>query len=320
MDKWGILESNYSINENIDTAMTTPSRSVLALQDMALFADVGRALSFTRASRLSGVPIATLSRRIALLEKRVGVRLFERTTRRLSLTEPGRRYLERCERIVQEAASAHEVLKEAAERPAGHLRLSMPVEFGLTVIAPIIDEFARRYPEITVDVDLSSGPANFVDGKVDVSIRLGEIRDQSLIVRRLGSAARLLYAAPSYLARRGGLNHPTDLAEHDCILQTYMAQPNVWRLVSGDSSIDVDVHGRFSTNNVSMTLKFAEQGHGIAALEPSIARASYDAGAVRQVLMDWTFPPAPIHAVITSRLIPARVRTFIDFVASRLTV
>src|SRR5258707_10640890 len=133
------------------------------LQDMTFFVEVARALSFTRASKASGIPIATLSRRVATLEKRVGVRLLERTTRRLALTEPGRRYLERCERIVQEADIAHEILKDAAERPAGHLRVSVPVEFGLISIAPIIDEFARHYPEITIDAELSPRPANFVD-------------------------------------------------------------------------------------------------------------------------------------------------------------
>ena len=188
------------------------SPAVMALQDMALFVEVARAQSFTRASQVSGIPIATLSRRVATLEKRVGVRLLERTTRRLALTEPGRRYLERCERIVQEADIAHEILKEAAERPAGHLRISMPVEFGLISVAPVIDEFARHYPEITIDAELSSRPADFIDDNVDVSIRLGEIRDTSLIARRLGVAARLLYAAPSYLARRGVPNHPRDPA------------------------------------------------------------------------------------------------------------
>lgn len=300
--------------------MATQSPGNLALQDMAVFVEVARALNFTRASEVSGIPIATLSRRVALLEKRVGVRLFERSTRRLALTEPGRRYLERCERIVQDAVAAHEVLREAAERLTGHLRLSMPVEFGLTLIAPIIDEFARQFPDITIDADLTSRTANFVDEKVDVSIRLGEITDQSLVARRLGSAGRLFYASPSYLAKRGEPRHPKDLSQHDCILQSYMAKPGVWQLVSGRKSIDVDVHGRFSTNNVSMTLKFVEQGHGIAALSPPIARQAYDSGAVRQVLLDWSFPPAPVHAVMTSRLVPARVRAFVEFLASRLTV
>jgi DNA-binding transcriptional LysR family regulator len=99
-----------------------------------------------------------------------------------------------------------------------------------------------------------------------------------------------------------------------------MARPDIWRLVSDKKSVDVNVHGRFSTNNVSMTLKFAEQGHGIAALSPPIAMPAYDSGAVRQVLTDWSFPLAPVHAVMTSRLVPARVRAFVDFLASRLTV
>lgn len=290
------------------------------LQDMVFFVEVALALSFTRASKASGIPIATLSRRITLMEKRVGVRLFQRTTRRLALTEPGKRYLERCERIVQEAAAAQEVLKEAAERLTGHLRLSMPVEFGLTLIAPIIDEFARLYPEISVDADLSPRPADFVDESVDVSIRLGEIRDASLIARRLGNAARLFYASPVYLARHGEPAHPKDLGRHQCILQSYMPQPSVWRVISGKKSVDVTVHGRFSTSNVSMTLKFAEQGHGIAALSPPIARQAIDSGTVRQILVDWSLPPMPVHAVMTSRLVPARVRAFVDFLAKRLTV
>jgi DNA-binding transcriptional LysR family regulator len=103
-------------------------------------------------------------------------------------------------------------------------------------------------------------PANFVDESVDVSIRLGEIREPSLIVRRLGNAARQLYASPAHLARRGVPNHPADLGQHDCVLQSNMAQPAIWRLISGESSVDVDVRGRLSTNNVSMTLRFVEQG------------------------------------------------------------
>jgi DNA-binding transcriptional LysR family regulator len=301
-------------------AMAPRALAPSELEDMIFFVEVARALSFTRASRASGIPIATLSRRVTLLEKRVGVRLLTRTTRRLALTEPGQRYLERCERIVEDAAAAQEVLKEAAERLTGHLRLSMPVEFGLTMIAPVIDAFARLYPDITIDADLTPRPANFVDESVDVSIRLGEVRDPSLVVRRLGNAARLFYAAPSYLARAGEPGHPKDLGNHDCILQTYMAQPGSWRMVSGKRAVEVNVHGRFATNNVSMTLKLAEQGHGIAALSPPIARPAFDSGAVRQILVDWSLPPMAVHAVMTSRLVPARVRVFVDFLANRLLV
>ena len=300
--------------------MTVRSEAAMALQDMALFVAVARALSFTKASAASGVPIATLSRRIAAMEKRSGVRLFERTTRRLSLTEPARRYLERCERIVQEADLAQDVLTDAAERTAGHLRVSMPVEFGLYNIAPVVDEFARLYPEITMELDLTPRPAHLVDDTVDVSIRLGEVRDPSLIARRLGVAVRLLYAAPGYLAARGTPHDPAALAGHDCILQSYMADPSTWRLVAEGQAVDVAVHGRFATNNVSMTLNLAEQGYGIAALSPAIARAAVEAATVRRVLDGWSFPPMPVHALMTSRLLPARVRRFVDFLAARLEI
>lgn len=300
--------------------MASPALAPSDLQDMVFFVEVARVLNFTRASQASGIPIATLSRRVALLEKRVGVRLFQRTTRRLVLTEPGKRYLERCERIVQDAAAAQEVLKEAAERLTGHLRVSMPVEFGLSLVAPLIDEFSRLYPEITFEADLTPRPANFADENIDLSIRLGEIGDSALIVRRLGNAARLFYASPAYLAKYGEPAHPRDLGRHACILQSYMEQPGIWRVVSGRRSVDVNVHGRFSTNNVSMTLKFAEQGHGIAALSPPNVRQSFDSGAIRQILADWSLPPMPVHAVLTSRLVPARVRAFLDFLASRLTI
>lgn len=300
--------------------MASPSPTSLHLEDMGFFVEVARTLSFTRASHATGIPIATLSRRVALLEKRAGVRLLQRTTRRLALTEPGRRYFERCERIVQDAAAAHEVLKEAAEQLAGHLRVSMPVEFGLTLIAPVIDDFARLYPAITIEAELSPRPADFSDQEIDVSIRLGELKDGSLVARRLGNATRLFYASPTYLAKHGAPVQPADLSQHDCILQSYMAKPGIWRLVSGKRSTEVKVKGRFATNNISMTLKFAEQGHGIAVLSPPIARASLDAGAIRQVLSDWSFPPMPVHAVMTSRLVSARVRAFVDFLASRLIV
>jgi DNA-binding transcriptional LysR family regulator len=222
MDKYGTLKTFIPFMRRSDFALAVAGALRSARHDV--FRGGRSRLEFHPREQGFGHTHCHVSRRIALMEKRVRVRLFQRTTRRLALTEPGRRYLERCERIVQEAAAAHEVLKEAAERLTGHLRISMPVEFGLTLIAPIIDEFARQYPEITVDAELSSRPADFVDQNIDVSIRLGELRDPSLIVRRLGSAARLFYASPSYLARYGVPRHPKDLGKHECILQSYMAR------------------------------------------------------------------------------------------------
>jgi DNA-binding transcriptional LysR family regulator len=296
----------------------SPSSSPVALQDMALFVEVARALNFTRASEASGVSVATLSRRITSLEKRVGVRLLERSTRRVALTEPGRRYLERCERIVQEAGVAHEALREEGERPSGHLRVSMPVEFGLVYVAPLVDEFAQAFPDISMELEFSPRPAPLAEGSVDVGIRLGEVRDHSLVARRLGSAARVLYASPGYLAKHGLPRLPKDLAKHECILASYMAQPKSWQLWRGKEAVEVEVHGRFSTNNVSMTLRLAEKGHGVAVLSPAAARAAHEAGTIRRVLDDWNMSPIAVHVVTTSRILPARTRAFVDFLAARL--
>ena len=294
--------------------------AVIALEDMALFVAVARALSFTKASAATGIPIATLSRRIANMERRAEVRLFERTTRQLALTGIGRRYFDKCERIVQEAEIAQEILRDAVEKTVGHLRVSTPVEFGLYNVFPVVEAFARFYPDITIDLDLTPRPVDLIEEGVDISIRLGELPDSPLVVRRLGSAERVLYASPQYLALHGIPKKPEDLADHSCIIQSYMNSPNEWKLVNRKRTMSVAVKGRFSTNNVSMCLKLAAQSHGIAALSPTIVRSSLGIDSVQQILDGWSFPPMPVHAVMTSRLMPARVRLFLEFLASRLEV
>jgi DNA-binding transcriptional LysR family regulator len=298
--------------------MRSTAIAAIALQDIALFVEVARGRSFTRASETLSVPNATLSRRIAVLEQRVGVRLLERSTRRVELTEVGKRYFERCERVVEEASIAHQMLKETVERPAGHLRISMPVDFGLAYVAPIVEEFARYYPEITMELELSPRHADFVAGRVDVALRLGEVKQEQLVARSLGHVARALYASPAYLALRGAPVRPTDLREHDCILMSNQRHPSRWRLVRGTRAVDVSVQGRFSTNSVAMMQRLAEQGYGIAGLAPALVRAAYDAGRLKPVLEDWECERMPVRALTASRLVPARVRTFVDFLASRL--
>ena len=189
-----------------------------ALLDMTLFVEVARTKSFSLASRNLGVPGATLSRRIAAMEREFGVRLFDRTTRRVELTEAGRRYFERCGRLVDEARLAQEALRETAEQPSGHVRLSMPVDLGVLVIGPLLTDFARQFPGITFDLDLSPRYTDLVGDHVDVAIRLGTVKDDQLVARRIGSIAQALYAATAYLALRGTPTQPADLVEHECIV------------------------------------------------------------------------------------------------------
>ena len=291
-----------------------------AMHDMTLFVEVARTGSFSRASANIRVPGATLSRRIAAMEREFGVRLFNRTTRKVELTEAGRRYFERCESLVEEARLAHEVLRDAAQGLTGHVRVSMPVDMGVNHVGPLLPEFARRYPGISFELDLSPSHRDLVGEHVDVAIRIGTVTGDQLIVRRIGTVDMLMFAAPVYLDRNGEPQQPVDLVEHECIT-LLMPQPGArWCLKRDAAAIEVTVRGRFALNNLGLMRVLAERGLGIVVLSHALAREAVNAGRLVQVLQGWTLPPLPVHAVMSSRLQPARVRAFVDFLAARLSL
>ena len=289
-----------------------------ALHDMTLFVEVARTASFSRASRNLGVPGATLSRRIAAMEREFGVRLFNRTTRRVELTEAGGRYFERCGRLVDEARLAQEALRETAVQPSGNVRLSMPVDLGVTVIGPLLTDFARQFPGISFDLDLSPRNTDLVGEHVDVAIRLGTVKDEKLVARRIGSVDQRLFAAPAYLALRGRPTQPADLVEHECILLRGAQRQALWRLQGDTDAAEVVVRGRFMANNVGLMRVLAERGMGIAVLDPSLVREPLASGRLLQVLPEWSAPRLPMHAVMSSRMQPASVRALLDFLVARL--
>ena len=296
------------------------------LHDMVLFVEVARTRSFSAAGRNLGVPTPTLSRRIAAMETRFGVRLFERSTRHVTLTDVGQRYFDRCAHLADEARLAEEALLDSTEQPTGHLRLSMPVDFGLHFLGPLLYEFGMRYPLITFDLDLSSLHRDLAEGKVDVAFRLGEVKEDQLVARRIAFVGRKLFAAPSYLKSHGRPLQPPDLAAHQCIGAPGGGTGAVWRLLNGEEGINtasnavVNVRGRFATNNIGMMKMLAERGAGIAALDPALLVDALDRGALERVLPDWEFPRFPLYAVTTSRMQPARVKLLIDFITPRLNV
>ena len=289
-----------------------------ALHDMTLFVEVARTTSFSRASRNLSVPGATLSRRIAAMEREFGVRLFDRTTRRVELTEAGRRYFERCGHLVDEARLAQEALRETAAQPSGHIRISMPVDLGVTAIGPVLTDFARQFPGISFDLDLSPRNADLVGEHVDVAIRLGTVRNEALVARRIGSVEQRMFASPAYLALRGMPTQPADLVEHECILLRSAQRQALWRLQGDADMAEVVVRGRFMLNNVGLMRVLAERGMGIAVLDPSLVRESLANGRLSQVLPEWAAPRLPIHAVMSSRIQPASVRALLDFLVARL--
>jgi DNA-binding transcriptional LysR family regulator len=287
------------------------------LNDMALFVEVAKARSFRRAAEATGIPNSTLSRRISLLEKAVGLRLFHRTTRKIELTEAGHVYFERSRRIVEEARLAHEQLGEMLAQPSGVLRASLPVGFANVFLAPLIAEFAALYPAISFEFDLSPRRADLVAEPVDVAIRMGESPDSTLISRQIARLSRHLYASPRYLERSAEPKAPDDLVRHEC-LRLRSSEPGMWTLLGPDGTLNVAVAGRFLLNDVGMIQRLATLGMGIAVLAEAVAAEDVAKGLLRRVLPHWRATPIAVHAVTETRLLPAKTQRFIEFLRDRL--
>ncbi|KQY82426.1 LysR family transcriptional regulator [Pelomonas sp. Root1444] len=290
-----------------------------SLGDIELFVEVARAKGFRRAADLLDMPNSTLSRRITELERQVGVRLFHRTTRKVELTEAGSAYFRRCEGLVAEARVAHEALLDVAERPSGVLRVSMPVDLAITYLAAPLRVFAERYPLIDFELDLTARRVDLVADGFDLAIRLGEppATPSSLIARRLGAVKRQLYASPHYLKAAPPLEQPRDLARHSCIMLVSARQAG-WTLHGQGQQLTVPVSGRYAMNSLGMCRAFARLGLGIAVMGPEDTEAERHAGELVRVLPDWALAPLAVHAITESRLLPSRVRLFVDFLAETL--
>lgn len=288
------------------------------LNDMALFVEVVKARGFRHAAEAVGMPNSTVSRRISSLEKAIGLRLLHRTTRKIELTEAGQIYFERCKRIVDEARLAHEQLGELLAQPSGVLRASLPVDFANIYLAPLIAEFARRYPGISFDFDLTPRLVDLVAEPFDVAIRMGNPPNSNLIARQLANLACYLYASPRYLEQFGEPGHPADLVQHECIgFRT--AKANVWVLHKADESMEIAVGGRYQLNSVGLIRRLTTLDQGIAVLPAEIVAEDVAQGRLRRILPAWEGPSIPVYAMTETRLLPAKTQRFIEFLRERLS-
>lgn len=287
------------------------------LNKMALFVEVVKAKGFRRAAEVMGMPNSTLSRHINELEKAIGLRLLHRTTRKIELTEAGLIYFERCKRIVDEARLAHEQLGAMVAQPSGVLRVSLPVDFATVFLSPLIVEFARAYPGISFDFDLTPRRIDLVSEPVDVAIRMGELADSNLIARELARLPRYLYASPGYLASFGEPDEPGQLARHAC-LRLRTGEASAWTLRHAGETVEVAVDGRFLLNSIGMMRSLATQDMGIAMLAEGIVAEDLACGRLRRVLAPWQAPPIPVYAITETRLLPAKTQRFIEFLRERL--
>ncbi|MUI16025.1 LysR family transcriptional regulator [Massilia dura] len=279
--------------------------------------------SLSAAAREMGITTSAVSKRLALLEGRIGVPLVNRTTRRMSLTPEGEVLLEHAQRILQELSDLEQMLTKSKGTPKGQLRVNATLGFGRLHIAPAISQYVLRYPEVDVQLQLSVDPPPLADDQFDVCIRFGAPADTRVIARRLAANRRLLCAAPKYLAQRGEPKTPAELGRHNCItIRQGDEAYGVWRLLSGreteHDAAAVKVRGNLTTNDGEIAVNWALDGHGI------LMRAEWDierylqSGRLVQVLPGYRTPDADIHAVYPHRhQLSARIRTFVDFLVER---
>lgn len=290
-------------------------------EGIAMVAKLAEHRSYSGAARAMGVSVATVSRSISRLETRLGGRLFNRTSRRLALTDLGRGVADRAAKVVWEAEEAERAARELASRPRGSVRLAVPMSFGLRWVAPILPDFFRLYPEITVDLHLSDVHVDLVGEGFDAALRIAVLEDSSLVARRLCRVGRQIVASPGYLARYGRPQHPRELAAHHCLGYAYRARGDVWRFTgpSGET-VGVTPSGPLRVTNVDALLPTLLEGIGIAELPDFIAAEPLAAGRIEAILPEWKIAAGALYFVTpTARNRPAKIEAMGEFLAARLS-
>jgi DNA-binding transcriptional LysR family regulator len=284
------------------------------------FVRVATAGSFSAAAKQLGLSRALVSLHINDLEKRLGVRLLNRTTRSLTLTEAGASYLEFCQRLLAEMREQESSITQRQKEPRGPLKVAAPKSFGTLLLADAVMSFSAQYPSIQVSLileDYSFRAYDFVDQGLDVAVRLGDLPDSMLIARKIAALQWVVCAAPAYLAQHGEPRTPADLSQHICLSHVNL-DPNdrAWRLHDADHLISVKIGGAFSSNSALVLRKAALAGLGIGYLPLYCIDQDLESGALRQLLPEYSPPQRPIYVVYPPAApIPERVRTFVDFLA-----
>ena len=287
-------------------------------ENARVFAAVVEAGGFTPAAQRLGLSRAAASKHVLQLEERLGARLLNRTTRRVSVTAAGRSFYEQCRRILAELEDAERSANELHNEPRGELSVIAPTNFGLTEIGTAITDFVVAYPRLRINLTLNDRVADPIQGGFDIAISVGMPRgtSSSLIARKLNTSRRILCAAPDYLARRGAPQQPEDLAQHDCLTYSYLDEPDEWHLIGTDGERVVKVSGPIVTSHRQVLRTAAVRGLGIAYGPIIFFREDLDAGRVVRVLPQFQLPEATIYAVYpASRNLSAKVQAFNDFMA-----
>jgi DNA-binding transcriptional LysR family regulator len=282
---------------------------------MQAFVAVADLRGFAPAARKLGMSPSGVTRLVAALEDRLGARLLQRTTRSVTLTDAGTRYLVRARRILADVEEAEGSTQDERTRPSGRLAVSAPVGFGRLHVSPVMSAYLTRFPEVSGELRLSDRMINLVEEGVDLAVRIGHLPDSSLVARHVGEMRRIVVASNNYLKQRGEPATPEAIASHQTIQFGAISASADWRFVRDDREIRVTSAPRFSTNSADAAIQYAEQDGGLTRVLAYQAADAIRGGRLRIVLAKFEPPPLPIHIVYpTSRLLSAKVRTFIDLV------
>ncbi len=290
------------------------------LTSMKVFARVAKSGSFAGAAKELGISRAMATKHVMYLENSLGVRLLNRTTRKISLTEAGTAYLERCQQILEDIEETELSVTQLHTEPQGLLRISTPPFFGTFHLAPTIAAYLEQYPKVRVDLVVRGGLVDVVAEGLDLAIRLGEQPDSSLIARRLASSPRVVCGAPTYFEKHGVPGTPQDLRHHNCLVNWGFEPHDYWRFTDPDGeSITVRVAGNFQANTADPLRLAAIHGLGLVVLPTYIVGQDLSKNRLVTVLEDFGLPSMDIFAVYPHRRhLSAKVRTFLDFLAERL--
>ena len=295
------------------------------VSDLAFFVRVVECGSLAATAQELGVTPPAVSRRLAALERRLGIRLLNRTTRSLAATPEGERYLEQARRIIEDIAELERELAGSRSEPQGLLRVDATLGFGRRHIAPLAAEFARRHPKVELQLQLTDRMPALTEAAFDVSIRFGRPPDSRLFARRLLTNHRVLCAAPAYLDARPPIAAPKDLAQHACIvIRENETAYGSWQLFEnsegkGRDGVRVKVGGPLSTNDGESAVRWALDGHGILLRSLWDIGPDLAAGRLRRILPAWQSAPADVYALYPERMhLSAKVRAFVDFLGERL--
>jgi DNA-binding transcriptional LysR family regulator len=287
------------------------------LDDLRIFTKVAQFRSISQAARSLGMPNSTVSRRLSVLESKLGVSLLRRTTRRVTLTEQGLEYFSHCNEPMTLLEDAEQTLTRGQKIPEGKLRISVPVILSQDPFLKFLSGFLKAQPQIQIDLFITNIFLDLVAENIDVAIRFGELQDSSVVATRLGRSVRYVVAAPEYLKDRALPLEPADLKLHACVMLNARNNETDWDLVSGRKKARIHVSGPVSSRDFNSVSTFVARGHGIGLLPSTYCNEPLASGALMRLLPKWSSPQIPVFAAYSNRkFLPLRLKVFLDALAA----